>query len=174
MCEFVPEKEMLCLNYIVEKFLHNKVFFFGWLVLIYPLLTRDYNPWYRMSWNSVPLKLWHPVAVFTCLFMHKHSNMNIPLSCWSVRRICQYLQTDQQLGGIFTFTDPPQLVYSRGKNLKDLLVHSDLILTKDVQVGRLAPIRPGNYKCNSCAQCNCTYTVNAMTLNIQGQGKRSQ
>ena len=45
-------------------------------------------------------------------------------------------------------------VYARGSNQ---LVHSDLIPIKDVQTNRLAPIQPGKYKCNSCAQCNSTY-----------------
>lgn len=65
------------------------------------------------------------------------------------------IQTDESLRGIFS--DPPQVVYSRGKNLRDRLVHSDLIPVKARNTGRLAPIKPGNYKCNSCAQCNSTH-----------------
>ena len=55
------------------------------------------------------------------------------------------------------FSDLPLVVFSRGRNLRDQLVNSDLP-PQDIPEQRLfAPLLDGNYKCNGCAQCNGTY-----------------
>uniref|UniRef100_A0A674E9P8 Reverse transcriptase domain-containing protein n=1 Tax=Salmo trutta TaxID=8032 RepID=A0A674E9P8_SALTR len=65
------------------------------------------------------------------------------------------LKYDDSLGNVFS--DLPLVVFSRGRNLRDQLVHSDLP-PQDIPEQRLfAPILDGNYKCNGCAQCNGTY-----------------
>ena len=55
------------------------------------------------------------------------------------------------------FSDLPLVVFSRGRNLSDQLVNSDLP-PQDIAAQHLfAPLLDGNYKCNGCGQCNGTY-----------------
>ena len=54
------------------------------------------------------------------------------------------------------FPNPPRVVFSRGRNLRDSLVHSDLPPPVKNLQRTLSPIPDGNYKCGACAQCNST------------------
>ena len=55
------------------------------------------------------------------------------------------------------FSDPPLVVFSRGRNLRDQLVNSDLPPQALPPQRLFVPLLDGNYKCNGCAQCNGTY-----------------
>ncbi|KAL2102084.1 hypothetical protein ACEWY4_003845 [Coilia grayii] len=72
-----------------------------------------------------------------------------------INRYWYILKSDINLGD--TFKNPPRIVYKRGKNLRDMLVHSDLPPLMKPPKSVLAPIPDGNRKCGSCAQCNYTY-----------------
>ena len=65
------------------------------------------------------------------------------------------LKSDPQLHDVFP--DPPRVVFSRGRNLRDVLVHSDLPPPVTISQRTLSPIPDGNYKCGACAQCNSTF-----------------
>ena len=56
-----------------------------------------------------------------------------------------------------TFDKPPLIVFSRGQNLRNHLVKSDLPPVQTPTQRVLAPIPNGNYKCGACAQCNSTH-----------------
>lgn len=65
------------------------------------------------------------------------------------------LKSDTQLKS--TFQEHPLIVYKRGKNLRDQLVHSYLPPNTYSSQPLLTPIPDGNRRCGSCTQCNYTY-----------------
>lgn len=71
------------------------------------------------------------------------------------------LKSDPELAQ--TFKDLPPFVNKRGKNMKDLLVHTDCIQhqsTGSIQQTLLSPLLNGKYRCGNCGQCNNTYKTN--------------
>lgn len=75
-----------------------------------------------------------------------------------INRHWYILKSDSDLGD--AFQNQPRIVYKRGKNLRDMLVHSDLPPLPAPRKSILAHIPDGNRKCGSCAQCNYTYKCN--------------
>ena len=65
------------------------------------------------------------------------------------------LSKDKSLSG--AFATPPLVVFSRGQNLRDHLVRSDLPPRPIRSQLQLAPVPHGNYRCGSCTQCNFTH-----------------
>ncbi len=78
------------------------------------------------------------------------------------------LESDKQLGEILK--DRPLMVYKRGKNLRDHLVHSYFPPLKSLQTQTtLAPIPDGNRRCNCCSQRNYTYRCNSFKHSHTGK-----
>ena len=65
------------------------------------------------------------------------------------------LESDDQLKNVFS--ERPLVVYKRGRNLRDQLVHSYLPPDPIVSQTVFAPIPDGNRRCGNCTQCNYTY-----------------
>lgn len=78
---------------------------------------------------------------------------NIIMKHWHI------LESDDQLKNVFN--ERPLIVYKRGRNLRDQLVHSYLSPDPVVSQTILAPIPDGNRRCGNCAQCNYTYRCNS-------------
>ena len=70
------------------------------------------------------------------------------------------------------FKNPPLIVYRRGRNLRDKLVHANCQPQKKISQALFRPLPNGSYKCRGCAQCNnmmkCEYFCHPHT------GKRFQ
>ncbi|KAJ0063651.1 hypothetical protein NL108_004773 [Boleophthalmus pectinirostris] len=69
------------------------------------------------------------------------------------------LKTDSSLG--VAFKEHPLVVYKRGRNLGDRLVHSYLPPNQTTHQTILTPIPDGNRRCGGCSQCNYTYRCNS-------------
>ena len=69
-------------------------------------------------------------------------------------------------------TNPPLIVYRRGRNLRDKLVHANCHSQNKISQALLRPLPNGSYTCRGCAQCNnmmkCEYFCHPHT------GKRFQ
>ena len=86
-----------------------------------------------------------------------------------LRKHWHILQKDKSIGHVYK--DPPNVVFRRGRNLRDELVHSEFISEPPPSTQTLfAPIPDGNYKCGACAQCS--FTTKKQYFNHPHSGKQ--